>query len=44
MVTAENYNEAISMLSQKTFDLAFADIILEEMTGIDILREIKKGK
>ncbi|MBI5748820.1 MAG: sigma-54-dependent Fis family transcriptional regulator [Nitrospinae bacterium] len=42
--TARNYNEAVSMLSQEEFDLVFADIILEDMTGVDILRQVKEKK
>jgi len=48
VAVAKNYNEAITMLSEKKFDLLFTDIILEDIsvesdkTGIDILREVKK--
>ena len=42
--TAEDYNEALSLLSETGFDLIFADIILGGKTGIDILREVKKRK
>ncbi len=42
--TAKNYNEAVSMLSQGEFDLVFADIILEDMTGVDILRQVREKK
>lgn len=42
--TARNYNEAISMLSDEEFDLVFADIILEDMTGVDILRKVREKK
>jgi DNA-binding NtrC family response regulator len=42
--TARNYNEAISILSRESFDLVFADILLEGMTGVDILRKIREKK
>ncbi|MBI5750444.1 MAG: sigma-54-dependent Fis family transcriptional regulator [Nitrospinae bacterium] len=48
VATARNYNEAMTMLSERKFDLIFTDIILEDIpgkddkTGIDILREVKK--
>ncbi|NUO08977.1 MAG: sigma 54-interacting transcriptional regulator [Candidatus Brocadia sp.] len=40
--TASNYNEALSMIDESDFDLIFADIILEDKSGVDILRYIRK--
>lgn len=42
VVTARNYNEAISIISEKDFDCIFVDIVLEGMTGINIMQEFKK--
>ncbi|MFO7666748.1 MAG: sigma 54-interacting transcriptional regulator [Desulfobacterales bacterium] len=39
--TAESYGEALVRINETNFDVVFADIILEDGTGIDILREIK---
>jgi len=39
--TAESCAEALLRINETSFDLVFADIILEDGTGIDILREIK---
>lgn len=41
VVTAESCSTALSQISKQRFDLVFADIILEDGTGIDVLREIK---
>ncbi|HET6516484.1 MAG TPA: sigma-54-dependent Fis family transcriptional regulator [Thermodesulfovibrionales bacterium] len=41
VTAARDYHEALSAISEGTFDLVFADIILEGKTGIDLLREIK---
>ena len=41
VATAENYNEALSRINESVFDLIFADIILGDKTGIDILREVR---
>jgi len=41
VVTAQSCGEARSQMDEMTFDLVFADIILGDGTGIDILREIK---
>ena len=35
------YKEALARLKANSFDLVYADIILEDGTGIDVLREIK---
>jgi two-component system, NtrC family, response regulator HydG len=40
--TAGNYDEALSRLDDKEFDLIFADIILGGSTGIHILQEVRK--
>ncbi len=42
--TAGDYRSALSALEQTEFDLIFADIVLKERSGIDLLREIKKRK
>lgn len=42
VVTAKDYNEAVSKISKTGFDLIFADIILGGKTGIDLLRKVKK--
>lgn len=42
--TAQNYDEALSKISETSFDIVFADIILGNRTGIDILKEIRKMK
>ena len=41
VATAASCGEALARLSETSFDLVFADIILEDGTGIDLLREIK---
>jgi len=41
VATAASCGEALTRLSETSFDLVFADIILEDGTGIDLLREIK---
>lgn len=38
---AESYGEALARINENSFDVVFADIILGDGTGIDILREIK---
>lgn len=42
--TAKDFDEAMTCVSEKDFDVIFADIILRGKTGIDILREIKNKK
>ncbi len=44
VITARDYDEAISRISSEDFDLVFADIILGDRSGIDILKEIRKRK
>ncbi len=41
VATAESCGEALAQINEKSFDVVFADIILADGTGIDILREIK---
>jgi two-component system, NtrC family, response regulator HydG len=41
VATAASCGEALTRLNETSFDLVFADIILEDGTGIDLLREIK---
>jgi two-component system, NtrC family, response regulator HydG len=41
VTTAASCEEAMARMGEAKFDLVFADIILEDGTGIDILREIK---
>jgi PAS domain S-box-containing protein len=41
VATATGCVEALARLDETSFDVVFADIILEDGTGIDILREIK---
>jgi DNA-binding NtrC family response regulator len=41
VTTAESCREAYALLNEKRYDVVFADIILEDGTGIEILREIK---
>ncbi|GAB6057650.1 sigma-54 dependent transcriptional regulator [Desulfonatronum parangueonense] len=41
VTTAANHTEALDLLADGDFDVVFADIILEDGTGIDVLREIK---
>ena len=39
--TADDYDSAIAAITQTHFDVIFADIILAERSGIDILKEAK---
>lgn len=41
VTTAASRSEALALLDETDFDVVFADIILEDGTGIEILREIK---
>ena len=41
VTTAESRGEALARLNETNFDVVFADIILGDGTGIDILREIR---
>lgn len=39
--TAGNYEEALRQISEKSFDLIFADIFLGGKTGVNVLQEIR---
>jgi two-component system, NtrC family, response regulator HydG len=41
VATADSCREALARITEASFDVIFADIILEDGTGIDILRKIK---
>jgi len=41
VATAESCSAALARMNEESFDVVFADIILGDGTGIDILREIK---
>ena len=41
VATAESCSEAWTRINEMSFDLIFADIILDDGTGIDVLREIR---
>ena len=41
---ASNYYEALEKISKNSYDLIFADIVMGEKTGIDLLKEIKEKK
>ncbi len=42
VITAGGYKDALYAISNKEFDVIFTDILLNDMTGIDILREVRK--
>ncbi|GMU26704.1 MAG: ATPase AAA [Candidatus Jettenia caeni] len=42
VIAVKDYNEALRKVLDSNFDLIFADVILENNTGIDFLREIRK--
>ncbi len=42
VTSAANYSEAVACVSEADFDLIFADIILGNGSGIDILRKIRE--
>ena len=44
VVTVSSCSGALAKISEESFDVVFADIILEDGTGIDILREIKADR
>ncbi len=44
VAVAEDFNEAVGLISESDFDVIFADIILKGKTGLDVLREIKDRK
>lgn len=41
VATVASCGDALARISEESFDVVFADIILDDGTGIDILREIK---
>ena len=42
VVTAANYAEGVRLVRQRRFDLVFADILLGDRTGLDLLRTIRE--
>ncbi len=40
VVTVEDYESAIELLSDSEFDIMFVDIVLEEHTGLEILQKV----
>ena len=44
VAVAEDFNEAVDLISESDYDVIFADIILKGKTGLDVLREIKERK
>lgn len=40
--TAQNYREALDKLSDRSYDLIFADIILEGRSGLEVLRVVRE--
>lgn len=42
VATAENYQEAVDRIEESHFDLIFADIILGDNTGIDVLKKVRE--
>ena len=44
VAAAEDFNEAVALITESDFDVIFADIILKGKTGLDVLREIKERK
>ena len=43
VLTASSYEEALKIISLHDFDLIFADIVMGEKNGIDLLKIIKEG-
>ena len=41
VTTASSFDEALSMLLQRAFDLVIVDVILGGKTGLDLVREIR---
>ena len=44
VITCENVTEAKEMINQKDFSCVFTDILMEDGSGIDVLRAVKKEK
>lgn len=42
VATAKDYHDAMAKIDKSSFDLIFADIILDDKDGIDILRYVKE--
>ncbi|MBW2328137.1 MAG: response regulator, partial [Deltaproteobacteria bacterium] len=42
VVTASSFEEALTAVSEHTFDLIISDIVLEGTSGIDLLRRIRE--
>jgi DNA-binding NtrC family response regulator len=42
VTTASNYAEAVNRISERDFDVIFADLILDGVSGMDILREVRR--
>lgn len=42
VATAKDYDDALSVIDKSDFDLIFADIILDDKSGIDVLKYIKE--
>jgi len=43
MVDCENAKEALVLLSKNTFDLALIDLVMPEVNGIELVKEIRKS-
>lgn len=41
--TAESGEEALQFLKQNPIDLLVTDILMEEMTGLELIKEVKKS-
>lgn len=44
VVVATNGSEVLSNVKKDKFDLVLLDLVLPEMSGMDILKELKSGK
>lgn len=43
VTTAENGTKALNILKDETFDLVITDMKMPDMTGLDVLRNVKEG-
>ena len=41
VITAEDYDAALKVISESDLDLIIADIVLKGHTGLDVLREVR---
>lgn len=41
VATAESYDECLTLLADKKFDVIFADIFLGKETGFDLIKELR---